>query len=533
VPITAGGYPPIAERVVDELLDDPATATWAGDHRADDRLPDWSADAVRARVRRLREVAHALAQVDPEVLDPPDAVDLELLRAAVDARLFALTETRDHEWDPLVHNPGFLLHKLLVRPAPAADRLVPLIGRLEALPDALAVAEAVLTDCPTVHLETAVGQAAGAAALVREQVGGLAETEPGLRRRAEAACLTATAALERHETWLRARVERPGRDPRLGRALWEAKLGHTLDGELDAAELLSQAEARLDVVWQRLADATRVMGFRGPRAALDALAADAPDDATIVAAAGHALAETTAFVAEHDLVPMLDDPVEVVRMPEFARGIAVAYCDAPGPLEAAGVPTFYAISPTPADWSAERVASFYREYNHAQLRNLTVHEAMPGHYLQLAHERRFTGSSRARAVCTSGAFREGWAVYCEEMMADHGFGGPPLRLQQLKLQLRMTINTILDQLVHCAGLTEADGMALMTGRGLQEEGEAAGKWRRALLTSTQLSEYFAGYTEVAAIAAARPAGVSVRDWHGSMLAHGAPPPRHLRTLLGV
>jgi hypothetical protein len=75
------------------------------------------------------------------------------------------------------------------------------------------------------------------------------------------------------------------------------------------------------------------------------------------------------------------------------------------------------------------------------------------------------------------------------MMADHGFGGPPLRLQQLKLQLRMTINTILDQLVHCAGLTEADGMALMTGRGLQEEGEAAGKWRRALLTSTQLSEY--------------------------------------------
>jgi hypothetical protein len=97
----------------------------------------------------------------------------------------------------------------------------------------------------------------------------------------------------------------------------------------------------------------------------------------------------------------------------------------------------------------------------------------------------------------------------------------------------MTINTILDQLVHCAGLTEADGMALMTGRGLQEEGEAAGKWRRALLTSTQLSEYFAGYTEVAAIAAARPAGVSVRDWHGSMLAHGAPPPRHLRTLLGV
>ena len=90
-------------------------------------------------------------------------------------------------------------------------------------------------------------------------------------------------------------------------------------------------------------------------------------------------------------------------------------------------------------------------------------------------------------------------------MAERGFGGLPVRLQQLKMQLRMTINAILDQLVHCEDMTEAEAMALMTGRGFQEEGEAAGKWRRALLTSTQLSTYFVGYTEVAAIAAARPA----------------------------
>src|SRR5436190_11007267 len=116
-------------------------------------------------------------------------------------------------------------------------------------------------------------------------------------------------------------------------------------------------------------------------------------------------------------------------------------------------------------------------------------------------------------------------------MADHGFGGVPVRLQQLKMQLRMTINAILDQLVHCEGMTEADGMALMTGRGFQEEGEAAGKWRRALLTSTQLSTYFVGYSEVAEIAHERPANVTLRDWHDRMLAHGSPPPRHLRTLL--
>src|SRR5690606_2090860 len=232
-----------------------------------------------------------------------------------------------------------------------------------------------------------------------------------------------------------------------------------------------------------------------------------------------------------DLVSLVDDPCVIQEMPEFARGVAVAYCDPPGPLEAADVPTFYCISPTPADWSPERVDSFYREYNNHMVRDLTVHEAMPGHFVQLAHARRFRGSTRARALGFSGPFVEGWGVYAEELMVEHGFGGLPVRIQQLKMQLRMTINAILDQLVHCEDLAEADAMALMTGRGFQEEGEAAGKWRRALLTSAQLSTYFVGYVEVAAIARARPAGTSVRAWHDQMLAHGSRAPRHLRALL--
>src|SRR4030095_4646812 len=158
-----------------------------------------------------------------------------------------------------------------------------------------------------------------------------------------------------------------------------------------------------------------------------------------------------------------------------------------GPLETADVPTFYCISPTPKDWTPERVVSFYREYNNHMVRDLTVHEAMPGHFLQLAHSRRYAGSTRARAVARSGPFIEGWAVYAEEVMVGHGFGGPAVRLQQLKMQLRMTINAILDPLVPCEDMTEGEAMALMMQRGFQEEGEAAGKWRRALLTSTQLS----------------------------------------------
>jgi hypothetical protein len=76
-------------------------------------------------------------------------------------------------------------------------------------------------------------------------------------------------------------------------------------------------------------------------------------------------------------------------------------------------------------------------------------------------------------------------------------------------------------------------MALMTERGFQEEGEATGKWRRALLSSAQLSTYFVGHAEISAIAAARPDGTSLQSWHDRMLAHGSPAPRHLPRLLGL
>ena len=139
------------------------------------------------------------------------------------------------------------------------------------------------------------------------------------------------------------------------------------------------------------------------RRVLDRLAGDgAVDDDTIVGLCEDAMAETTEFVRAHDLVTVHDDPVEIIVMPEIHRGVAVAYCDPPGPLETAPLPTYFAVSPTPADWSAERVRSFFREYNAHMLHNLTVHEAMPGHVLQLAHNARYE-SRRCRCARRCGA----------------------------------------------------------------------------------------------------------------------------------
>jgi uncharacterized protein (DUF885 family) len=542
-------------RLADEYVHDlarrhPDTATELGDHRFDDQLPDRSETALDDERRWLDAFAARLTDVDLAALSREQRVDVAMAANDVARRLFELEELREHTWNPLLANPGTAIYTLLARDfAPLPDRLRSLAGRLAAIPGSLAAARSCLERMPRVHLETAIGQFGGTIGLVtgevdealRQLADGSSAGGPdaGAAAAVERVRPAALAALAEHRDWLQGRLDESGdsgfADPRIGADLYARKLSLSLSAASDADAILARAEADLDRITEEI---TRVAaGLSGtPREVLGRLGGDAPDGATILRFAAEAFAAQTAFVRDLGVLTVYDDPVEVIDMPEINRGIAVAYCDPPGMLETAPLPTFIAVSPTPADWPAERVASFYREYNRHMVHNLMVHEAMPGHYLQLAHSRRFTGGTKIRAALWSGSFVEGWAVYAEELMADFNYPGEgdpaAMRMQQLKMQLRMIINAILDQRVHAHGMTEAEAMSLMTGRGFQEDGEAAGKWRRAQLTSAQLSTYYVGYTEVADLATevAR-TSESTRAVHDQILAHGSPPVRLLRTVL--
>jgi uncharacterized protein (DUF885 family) len=544
-----------------EYLDDlalrhPDAATGIGDHRYDDRLPDRSEPGLAVERRALDSFAARLAALDSGPLTPELRVDAAMLSDSVARRIFELDELREHTWNPLLANPGSAIYDLLARDfAPLPDRLASVAGRLARIPENLAGARASLGAMPKVHIETAITQFGGTIKLVTDEVDA-ALRKAGGSAAVDTARPAALDALTGHRDWLAAKLADPGpagfADPRIGPERFARKLSLTLSAAADPDTILARAEADLDRITGQITEVAAGLGGT-PREVLGRLAADTPVDInrgveggspplaqaerTILRFCAGALAAQTEFVRDHHLVALHDDPIEIIDMPELNRGVAVAYCDSPGPLETAPLATFIAVSPVPGDWTPERKASFYREYNRHLVHNLMVHEAMPGHYLQLGHSRRFSGGTRLRAALRSGSFIEGWAVYAEELMADHGYPGEgdprSVRMQQLKMQLRTTINAILDARVHAHGMTEAEAMALMSDRGFQEEGEAAGKWRRALLTSAQLSTYYVGYTEVSDLAAELRAapGQTDRMMHDSMLAHGSPPVRLLRTLL--
>ncbi|MDB6163928.1 MAG: hypothetical protein JWL98_1360, partial [Xanthomonadaceae bacterium] len=261
---------------------------------------------------------------------------------------------------------------------------------------------------------------------------------------------------------------------------------------------------------------------------------DHPSRDQVVPAAKQALATATAFVRQKDLVTVPSDPVKVVLMPEFQRGVAVAYCDSPGPLDK-GLDTYFAISPIPDDWTTQQSESFLREYNSRMIHLLTIHEAMPGHYLEGAHSAQFP--STLRAVLRSGLFAEGWAVYSENMMTQAGYmdNDPLFHLVQLKFYLRTIANAILDQGVHVDHWSREQAMQLMTQQAFQQEREAAGKWVRVQLSSAQLPTYFVGVQEQFDLRHAMEAKLgdrfNAKAYHDQVLSYGAPPVRYVRELM--
>ena len=544
----------LAKAYIEKLLEmNPEGATLLGDHRFDDRLGDRSAAGIAEQLAVNKDYLAQLDQIDRGSLSAGNAVDYDIMKINLERGIFEAEELREHEWNPLYYNMGGAVYSLVAREfAPIEKRLASVEARVKQIPATLEVAKAQLQNPPKVFTETAILQNQGNISLLKEELAPFIQQAPGMDAQLKPAIDAAVAALESYGTWLETDLlPRSNGEFRLGDEKWRRKLRFSLDSDLSKEDIYARATADLAATQQAMyqtalplyqayfpdvTDEAKLSDVKHVnKAVLDKLAETRPDNQTIVTKAEKTLDEAIAFTREKKLVTVPDEPVKIIVMPEFQRGVAVAYCETPGPLEPEGQ-TFYAISPTPESWTPERTQSFFKEYNDYMLYDLTVHEAVPGHYLQGTHSNKYQAPTLVRAIFASGSFAEGWAVYTEKVMADAGFGGPEVRMQQLKMRLRVIINSIIDQKIHTEGMTEEEAMALMMNEGFQEDGEAAGKWRRACLTSTQLSTYFVGSAEVEDIRKAYEAQHPNPDLlvlHDQMLSYGTPAPKYVKRLMGL
>ena len=553
----ATAFAALGQRYIDGLAKlYPTYATTLGNHAYDSELPDLSETGRAAAVAFDRALLADLAKIDRTNLSADDQVDAALLENALKFDLWQTEVLQSWQWDAQIYNDaaGGALYGLAARDfAPWPQRLQSAISRMEKLPALFAETrkQLVPSRVPEVFAKTVSRQNAGIVDIAESMLAPhKSELNAADQARFDAALAGLKTAVAEHQKWLdEVLVPQAHGEFRLGAKLYDQKMRFALLSDITRPALKAKAEkAASDIRMEMYGLAVQVLGASPDRpakpspeqlqkaveGALELSYAKRPARGELFETATATLKQATDFARTANLVTVPDTPVKIITMPKFQQGFAVAYCDSPGALEKQ-LDTFYAISPIPEDWSDEQATSFLREYNNYMIHELSIHEAMPGHYLQIAHSN--SNPSVLRAVLSSGSFVEGWAVYSEGLMMDANYldGDPLFKLTVLKMRLRSVTNTLLDIGIQTDGMTRDQAMTLMTKGAFQQEREAAGKWNRANLSSTQLLSYFVGYSEHMDLRAEamrrQGASFNLKAYNDAVLSHGSPPAKFVRALM--
>ncbi|MFA4947977.1 MAG: DUF885 domain-containing protein [Candidatus Krumholzibacteriia bacterium] len=539
----------------DNLRTNPAFATWAGEHRYDHDLDDVSREAIDARIASAKSYLAGIGSVEADKLSPDNRIDAEILANSIRLDILLFEDIRAFETNPMLYTNflGNSIYYLIARDfAPLDERLDAAADRLVKFPAAVEQAMANLSNPPKPYTEMAISQNRGLIALIERDLLREAEKAPDKKKKIEKAANVALDALHTFQIFLeKDLLDRSLGDYRLGDEVYRRLADGLLQSDMSPEEIVAAAYAEIDRVHSEMYELAvplfaEMTGIELPanpgraertaivRKVLDEIAKDHPKPAELLDACKAAYAEAEAFVRERDILTIPDEPIEIIWTPEYSRGLSIVALEAPGPLDR-GMKYCFVVSPVPEDYDQKELDSYLREYNNEMIRLVTIHEAMPGHYVQFAYANR--NPSMVRSVCLNSAFVEGWGVYCMELMNELGFRGGDARLVLTwkKFYLRVLTNAIIDSGMHREGMTESEAVRLMTGEGFQEESEAAIKWRRAMINPGYLSTYFSGYLEIRRLRLEAEQRLGdrfrLKEFHEKLLRQGALPPRLAREAL--
>ena len=530
----------------------PVFATTLGVHRYDGRIDDLSREAVETESAFCRRCLSRLERIDFAKLTTDNRVDAEILRNNLELILLQNNEVRSFETNPMLYTAlfGSSIYSLLSRDyAPLDERLEAAASRLEQFPRALDQTMRNLSNPARVVTETAIAQNRGVIALIEEDLMREAEKAPGKSGKIEKAAGPALVALRSFQGFLeKDLLNRSLGDCRLGEREYRTELELALQTDMTSEEIVASAYAEIEKTHEEMYELAaplyaEIFGAAPSakaapkdhveiiRAVLGEISKDHASAAGLLDAYKAAYGEAAAFVRERDILAIPDVPLEIVWSPAFSRGLSAVALQPPGPLEKS-MKYYFWVSPVPDYYDAAQTEAFMREYNNEMVRILTIHEAMPGHFVQRAGANR--SPSMVRAVFPNYAFIEGWAVYCTTMMSELGFrsGDPRFELQLKKFQLRAPINAILDSGLHRENMSEYEAVRLMTEDGFQEHSEALGRWNRACLMPLYLSTYFVGCREIMTLREETEerwgADFTLRRFHEKLLSRGSIPLKYAR-----
>jgi uncharacterized protein (DUF885 family) len=511
----------------------PTGATGVGYHRhrgivLDDLLDDFSPAGIEASRSFLNDVEKQTSQFDAASLNLEQHADLDIMRDAIGAQRLELDDIQSYRHNPTLYVElvgNALYTPYVLKYAPAPERFQHIIRRLAKVPELIRQAEANLQDSPEEWNRVAREENDGNVELIGTMQG---ECPPAQRLDYEKAAAPALQSLRSFNEWLKDTLAKKTADWRLGKDLYAKKFRYVLATGKTPDELLRQAEADL------VATRSQMAQLAAPKSVEQALADVARQHAspeTYMASAKQALTAATTFVKAKDLLTLpARSNLQVIETPVFMRGIYGVGGFNQAPALEPKLGAFYWVTPIPSTWPQSRIDSKLREYNDSGLQHLTVHEAMPGHYVQAEYANDIEPRSRRllRDIYGNGPYVEGWAVYSQALMADEGYLGdtPGYRLTLAKQMLRVISNTILDVRLQTMSMTDAQALDLMIKDAYQEPEEANAKLQRAKLSSCQLPTYYAGYKGWLAVRdhyrKTHPAA-SLKQFHESALRQGAVP----------
>lgn len=527
----------------------PVRATSLGIHDYDGRLSSFTRAAIERRTDTLHGWLRELQDIDRQSLEGPAYYDYIILDHAIRSELLDLEAVRGWQRNPMNYSRyiAWAVASLVDRRFGTLDaRVEALTARLEQAPLVLASARENLEQVPSLWVELAIRGTRGLvsfleddvpAALEEQGIGDLSERR---REALEAARNAAVDALDRHVTWLEEDLApRADGDFRLGKAVFERKvqLDEFVDFSAEELRRINRSAIRDYQQWVEEV-AARIDPEKTPAEVMDEVTHDTPTPEELLPTAREYVTESRQFILDNDILTLPSERTPVVRpTPEYAR-MGFASMSTPGPFETEATQAYYNITNVDPEWSETEQQQHLTYFNFPALLGVTVHEAFPGHFVQLLYEQKIP--TEVRKVFTPASLTEGWAHYTEQMMVDEGLGGgdPSVRMAQLRRALQRHARWYAGLSMHAFGNTVEDAKGRYREIAYFEEFPALREVQRGTYNPTYLyyamgrMQIFQLREDYRRMLEARGEEFSLREFHDRFLKLGLPVSLAREAMLG-